>query len=39
MRSQEDRDDQTVLIARIVFIGAFAVALMGLSLWALDRLF
>ena len=39
MRSQEDRDDQTVLIARAVFIAAIAVALPLLVLLALDWLF
>jgi hypothetical protein len=36
MRSQEDRDKQTILIARAVSIAAIAVTLPLLGLWAVD---
>jgi hypothetical protein len=39
MRSREDRAEQTLFIARAVFMAAIALALMGLALAAIDWLF
>jgi len=39
MRSQEDRDEQTILIARVVFVIVIGLALTGLASLALDWLF
>jgi hypothetical protein len=39
MRSQEDRDEQTVLIASVVIIAAIAFALIFLAVAAINWLF
>ena len=38
MRSQEDREEQTILIARVVFVIVIGLALTGLASLALDWL-